>query len=299
MRVLSIPFHAVVIFLAACAGAHSTSTHSKQATPAPHTKTEKSYTTEKDHKKDDSHAKEKGHMQEKGHDQEKGHPHWSYEGEGGPQHWGDIETGFSACAKGKEQSPIDITKPIGQDVSNLVFHYHQPTQVHILNNGHTVQVNYDPGSSIDVEGIPYELKQFHFHAPSEHSINGTLADAELHLVHKNAKGGLAVVGVLIKKGADHPAFTPLLNSFPIKEGPEQQIHQNINAADLLPAQRTAYLYNGSLTTPPCTEGVKWFVLKKTIELSEKQLTTFTDIFRGNNRPVQILNKRKLIEDTSK
>jgi carbonic anhydrase len=223
--------------------------------------------------------------------------HWTYEGEEGPAHWGALSTDYAVCASGKQQSPIDIANAAPKDLSNIVFHY-QPGKVNILNNGHTIQVNYDAGSYIEIDGVRFDLLQFHFHAPSEHSIDGKLAEAELHLVHKNAAGQLAVVGVLIDEGADNPVFKSVWDNVPVKSGPVVSLTVQVNAADMLPSMQTTYRYDGSLTTPPCSENVKWNVMLTPIEMSKAQLETFTKLFEGNNRPVQDLNGRTLIEDTT-
>ena len=223
--------------------------------------------------------------------------HWSYEGEEGPTHWGELSPEFATCSAGKSQSPIDISNPNPQDLANLVFHY-QPSKINILNNGHTIQVNYDAGSYIELDGVRYDLLQFHFHSPSEHSINGELVEAELHLVHKNADGNLAVVGILINAGAENAAFKTTWDNLPSQAGPVQQVGAEVDAAAMLPVQQATYRYNGSLTTPPCSEGVKWNVMTEPIEMSETQLAAFTSIFEGNNRPTQPLDGRTLIEDTT-
>jgi carbonic anhydrase len=223
--------------------------------------------------------------------------HWSYEGEEGPVHWGALSPEYAVCSTGKSQSPLDISNADSQDLANLVFHY-QPSKINILNNGHTIQVNYDSGSYIELDGVRYDLLQFHFHAPSEHSINGELAKAELHLVHKNANGNLAVVGILINAGAENAAFKTTWDNLPSEPGSVQQVSAQVNAAAMLPVQQATYRYDGSLTTPPCTEGVKWNVMVEPIEMSEAQLAAFTSIFEGNNRPIQPLDGRTLIEDST-
>jgi carbonic anhydrase len=226
--------------------------------------------------------------------------HFTYEGEDGPAHWGTLKTDWAVCGTGKQQSPIDIVKAAPQDLPNIVFHY-QPSNVTILNNGHTIQVNYDAGSYIELDGVRFDLLQFHFHAPSEHSINGKLAEAELHLVHKNAAGELAVVGVMIDTGADeNPAFKNVWDNVkaPVAAGPVVSLTVQVNAADMLPKVQTTYRYIGSLTTPPCSENVKWNVMLTPIEMSKSQLAAFTQLFEGNNRPVQDLNGRPLVEDTT-
>ena len=145
--------------------------------------------------------------------------HWTYEGAEGPESWGKLDTSYATCGVGKSQSPIDIVHPDMQDLPNIVFHY-QPSEVKILNNGHTVQVNYDPGSYIEIDGQRYDLLQFHYHAPSEHTLNGKSFAAELHLVHKSASGKLAVVGILIEEGAQNAAYQPLLTNMPAEKSPE-------------------------------------------------------------------------------
>jgi carbonic anhydrase len=223
--------------------------------------------------------------------------HWSYEGEEGPAHWGSLSPDYAACSAGKAQSPVDISNPAQQDVPNLLFRY-QPTKVNIINNGHTIQVNYDAGSYIELDRVRYGLSQFHFHAPSEHAVNGRLAEAEVHLVHKAADGKLAVVGILIEAGAHNPAFDAFWSKLPETSGPAVQLSAQMNAAALLPKDRLTYRYAGSLTTPPCTEGVTWSMMVKPIQMSADQLAAFTRLFDGNNRPLQPLNGRALLQDST-
>ena len=224
--------------------------------------------------------------------------HWTYRGEEGPEHWGTLAKDFALCSIGTKQSPIDIARPSPKDLSNIVFHY-QPSRTAIVNNGHTIQVSYDAGNSIEVDGARYELVQFHFHAPSEHTIDGKPADAEVHLVHQSATGQLAVVGVLIDKGGENAALKPVLDKLPAHEGPAQPIDAAINTEELLPMQRTTFRYEGSLTTPPCTEGVTWLVMTQPIHMSANQLGALADLLHGNNRPVQPLNQRSVVQDRSK
>jgi carbonic anhydrase len=225
-------------------------------------------------------------------------PHWSYEGEAGPEHWGELDASFAACVTGRTQSPIDLKEATPQDLANIVFNY-QPSTINILNNGHTIQVNYDPGSSIELDGVRYDLVQFHFHAPSEHTIQGQAMPMELHLVHKSAEGNLAVVGVMLADGAENPAFQPVWNNLPTQENPAQAVAGlQVEAASLLPTEQTTYRYSGSLTTPPCSEGVNWLVMTTPVELSAEQLAAFTTIYAHNSRPVQPLNERTLTVDNS-
>jgi len=220
--------------------------------------------------------------------------HWGYEGEAGPEHWGELSPDFAACSAGKEQSPIDIPASAAVNPADLAFNY-KPTAVTIVNNGHAIQVNYDAGSSIEVDGITYKLLQFHFHALSEHTVKGEHADMEMHLVHQNADGGLAVVGVLINKGAENPAYAPVWNHLPAEEGePETISDETVNVNDLLPADRSYYRYNGSLTTPPCTEGVKWLMMTNPVELSEAQVAAFDAVMYDDYRPVQPFNARAFL-----
>jgi carbonic anhydrase len=223
--------------------------------------------------------------------------HWTYEGAEGPEYWATLSPDYAVCGSGTSQSPIDIADPAPEDLANITFNY-QPSAINILNNGHTIQVTYDPGSFIELDGTRYDLDQFHFHAPAEHSVDSALAEAELHLVHKSADGELAVVGVLIEPGEENPAFQSVWANLPAEETAETTVEGEVNAADMLPAVQTTYRYSGSLTTPPCTEGVKWNVMTTPIEMSAAQLAAFTQIFEGNNRPVQALGERTLSEDTS-
>ncbi|MCW1967449.1 MAG: carbonic anhydrase family protein [Anaerolineae bacterium] len=224
-------------------------------------------------------------------------PHWEYSGATGPAKWGDLSSEFAACKTGQEQSPIDLSKATLNDVSNIHFAY-QPSKINILNNGHTIQVNYDAGSYIVVDGKRYDLLQYHFHAPSEHSINGKLVDAEVHFVHKAADGQLAVVGVLIVQGPENAFLKPVWDNLPTSEGPVRSISTLVDALDLLPPSDLSYRYNGSLTTPPCSEGVKWHVMTQSIQISAKQLKAFTDIFPISNRPIQPRNTRNLVLDVT-
>lgn len=226
------------------------------------------------------------------------HPaHWSYSGETGPAHWGSLAPEYALCSTGRRQSPIDISAAAPRDLSNIVFNY-QPTALNVVNNGHTVQVNYAPGSFILIDGQRFDLAQFHFHAPSEHTLRGAHSDAEMHLVHKSADGGLAVVGVMLKQGAHNPAFDPIWGNIPEEGKTSAPAGAFVNAASLLPADARTLRYDGSLTTPPGTEGVRWNLMVQPVTVSSSQLATFRRHYNGNNRPVQALNGREVIEDTT-
>ncbi|MCB0100441.1 MAG: carbonic anhydrase family protein [Anaerolineales bacterium] len=225
-------------------------------------------------------------------------PHWTYEGEEGPAHWGDLDASYSACGTGENQSPIDVSAPTDEDLSNIAFYY-QPSEVNILNNGHTVQVNYDSGSYIELDGVRYDVAQFHFHAPSEHSVDGKLFAAEIHIVHKSADGALAVVGILLEEGAQNASYAPFTDNLPAEQSEASDAGVQINAADMLPAEQTTYRYSGSLTTPPCSEGVNWLLMTTPVQVSAEQLHALESLFEGgNNRPVQPLNDRTLVEDNT-
>jgi carbonic anhydrase len=221
-------------------------------------------------------------------------PHWSYEGATGPDHWGALDTTFAACQAGHTQSPIDIRSPRSADLPAIQFGY-QPTPLHIVNNGHTVQVNYAPGSFITVGGTRYQLKQFHFHHPSEERIDGKGFAMVAHLVHASSEGKLAVVAVLLDPGTANPALATLWQHLPAHEGPEQKLEDvPFDVTGLLPQDRAYYTFAGSLTTPPCTEGITWFVLKTPARLSQDQADAFGRIYPHDARPVQPLNGRDVV-----
>jgi len=220
---------------------------------------------------------------------------WSYEGEHGPSHWGDVKSDYAMCKTGKNQSPIDITSAVKADLPPIQFAY-QPAQLKIINNGHSIQVNFPEGSFITVGGKPYQLVQFHFHHPSEEKIKGKNFDMVAHLVHKNAEGNLAVVAVLIKKGQANKFIESLWAHLPKGEETEEvPANVTIDVSGLLPDKRGYYTYTGSLTTPPCSEGVTWFVLKTPIEFSNDQINQFAHFYKHNARPVQPLDGRVVSE----
>ena len=225
-------------------------------------------------------------------------PHWTYEGEEGPSHWGELSESYATCSVGKSQSPIDVITPSAQDLMNISFHY-QPSEVNILNNGHTVQVNYDPGSYMELEDTRYDVVQFHYHTPSEHTIDGESFPAELHIVHRSAGDNLAVVGILLREGTENAAYQPFISNLPVETTEPKDTGVKINAIDLLPSLQTTFRYSGSLTTPPCAEGVSWLLMTTPVELSAQQLTALDSLFEtGNNRPVQPINDRTLMEDNT-
>jgi len=216
--------------------------------------------------------------------------HWAYEGPRGPEHWHEE---FPACG-GKSQSPVDIRETKRVPGPGIQFHYQPSSPLRMVNNGHTVQVNYAPGSSITEGSTTYELVQFHFHRPGEERIDGRSYDLSAHLVHRSREGGLAVIAVLFRHGERHSLLAKLWGQLPIAMGPERMVQgQSVDASELLPAERGYYRYSGSLTTPPCTEGVTWLVMKAVQQLSADQLQIFP--FKHDARSIQPLNGRTIEE----
>lgn len=247
------------------------------------------------------------------------HVKWSYVEAGAPQQWGSLHPDFELCGNGTEQSPINITQYLQSDLPPLKLEY-KPTPLNVMNNGHALQVNYEEHSGMSVGDQKYTLKQIHFHTPSEHYLDGSPYPMEAHLVHQNKDGALAVVGVMMKVGAPNSTIEAIWQNAPIGEGEKTIEGIGISAADILPALPPApetkegveesaeesaeeekpapaapthayYSYDGSLATPPCTEGVSWFVLKDPITISENQLRIFKSIFPVNARPLQPLGQR--------
>lgn len=223
------------------------------------------------------------------------HAHWEYEGEAGPANWHKLDANFTTCAKGERQSPIDIRDGLRLDVPPIQFSY-SPSLFRIVDNGHTIQVAVG-GSSIQVIGKTYELVQFHFHRPSEERVNGQTYDMVAHLVHKSADGKLAVVAVLLEIGKPNPVIKTLWDHLPLEKNDEVASPTAvIDINQLLPENRGYYTYMGSLTTPPCTEGVTWLVLKQPVSISTEQMSIFARLYRNNARPIQPSNGR-LIKET--
>ena len=242
--------------------------------------------------KDDGHGKKDGKKDAHGKDAKKDDKHvahWDYEGEMGPEHWGKE---FPTCGKGKSQAPLNIKGPFEKVRFNVVPDY-KPGPLRIINNGHTIQVNVVPGSKLRIDGKAFDLLQFHFHRPSEEHINGKPSAMVIHFVHKNDAGELAVLGVLLQEGNENPGIKTLWSYAPSKEGPEvAPDNVAFNPNNLLPREMEFFHYDGSLTTPPCTEKVKFFILKSQVNISKEQITQFP--FKMNARPIQALNDRKIL-----
>lgn len=221
---------------------------------------------------------------------------WGYTGHGSPETWGELSPKFSACSKGMSQSPINITETVEGDLPAIKVNY-RPSKVEVINNGHTIQANYsDSNNTLRVGDKVYTLKQFHFHVPSENLIKGKSFPLEAHFVHADAKGNLAVLAVLYENGKDNTRLAPVWDAMPEKSGGKTALKQTFNAATLLPASLDYYRFSGSLTTPPCSEGVSWMVLKGFDHIGKAQVDKFSRVMGGpNNRPVQPVNARIVVQ----
>lgn len=225
--------------------------------------------------------------------------HWGYTGHEGPENWGSLSTDYSLCKSGKSQSPINITSNVtveSGDLEKIGFDYNTGISS-VINNGHTIQVNFDEGSSISVDGIKFPLIQFHFHTPSENQIDGKNFPLEGHFVHATKDGSLAVVALMFEDGAENPFIKKVWAKMPHKTGGKESLiigASEVNA--LLPQNKDYYRFSGSLTTPPCSEGVRWLVLKNYTTISNSQTKEFLELFHhANNRPIQGINARKVMK----
>jgi carbonic anhydrase len=222
-----------------------------------------------------------------------GEVHWSYEGETGPQAWGQLKPEFNVCAIGKRQSPINIEEgtTLQGPAETLQFNY-SPNNAIVVNNGHTIQVDVQGDNSVTVRGSRYRLVQFHFHTPSEEQINYKRSVMVVHLVHKNDAGQLAVVAVLLEPGGTNPLIDKVWTYMPLDAGDRVRMPPDfLNVSELLPIDQRYYQFMGSLTTPPCTEGVLWMVLKQPMPISKSQYKLFSQLYPNNARPVQPVNGR--------
>lgn len=222
---------------------------------------------------------------------------WTYEG---AAHWGDLDPQYAACNAGKEQSPIDIRNAEKADLPALRFEYKSGPLKYLINNGHTIRVNYHDapgtGSFLIVGSKRYQLTQFHFHRPSEEYINGKPYDMVLHLMHEALDRKVAGVAVLLKAGSANSTIRTIWEHMPKNAGQEIEIHGvDVNPAGLLPHHNAYYTYLGSLTAPPCAEGVTWFVLKMPVDISADQISAFAELYPHDARPLQPLNGRVVKE----
>jgi carbonic anhydrase len=228
--------------------------------------------------------------------------HWGYEGEEGPDHWADLSEDYAACRDGTEQSPIDLTDAVAfedsgiqQRLGDIVLTDEQRAKVaDIVDNGHTIQVTTDLPMSLELGATVYELVQFHFHAPSEHTIDGVQAPLEAHFVHKSAAGELAVLGILIGEGEHNEVMVPIIAALPSSpDDPRHLENLDLPMNNLRQLPRAYYRYDGSLTTPPCSEGVRWIVAADLYEISDQQMAEMVPHLHDNFRPVQALGSRKI------
>ena len=225
--------------------------------------------------------------------------HWEYEGENGPENWGSLAEDYEVCASGELQSPIDIAietiNYVDAEEFPVIEIDYQPSAINVVNNGHTIQINYDEGSTLTIDDVVYNLLQFHFHTPSEHTIQGQSFPLEMHLVHANEDGELAVLGIIMEvSNGETPtdAFDLIWSQLPTEEG-ELEIEGEVNAADLLSEDLNILTYSGSLTTPPCSEGVTWILSGQPLVVEQYIVDDFAAIFEFNNRPTQPINDREL------
>lgn len=224
--------------------------------------------------------------------------HWGYFGEGGPQHWGDLSADYATCKTGRNQSPVDLRDKTALGVQGLpgLDIAYREVPLKIINNGHSIQINFPLGSYIKVGGHRFELLQYHFHTPSEHHKEGFAYPMEMHLVHKDGDGNLAVLGILFQEGEENPYLNGLLKRLPKVMG-KQEIHNDLklNPAHFIPPNPEFYKYSGSLTTPPCSEGVYWMVFKHPIEASAEQIQQMNELMGENARPVQPKFARSILK----
>lgn len=221
--------------------------------------------------------------------------HWAYSGHQGPKDWGTISPDYQACKFGHAQSPIDIRDTKKEQLPAIHFEY-KPAPLKVINNGHSIQINYPPGSFITVGDNKYELKQFHFHHPSEEHIHGKGFDMVVHLVHADSNGKVAVVAVLVQKGSANAMIAKIWENLPTTEGRESDLARvEVNPTALLPQDTGYYTFTGSLTTPPCSESVTWFVLKRPTQFSSPQIAAFAKMYPHDARPIQPTNGRVIAE----
>ena len=246
-------------------------------------------------KQKDTHKNETKHAENHTANKDCSHVHWSHHtGEEGPENWKNLCDGFADCG-GDVQSPINIVTKSAQTDNKLlapVFNY-GTSKVAIINNGHTVQFNISGDNQVTLEGKDYKLLQFHYHALSEHTIDGKHAPIEVHFVHKHSNTDYAVLGVMFEEGKENPLFSKYLEHFPKKEG-HYNSEDKIDVLSLLPQNKSYYNYKGSLTTPPCSEVVNWYVLKTPVTASKSQIEQLSKILNNNFRPVQPIKERTVL-----
>ena len=220
---------------------------------------------------------------------------WDYAGKRGPLVWGKLDPAWKACSQGHEQSPIDIRGAhLDKALQPIEFHYISGP-VTLVNDGRTVSVNVDPGSYIVAGGVRYQLQRLEFHHPSEEAVKGRLTDLEVYLVHQSSDGKMAILATRfnLDRGDPNAILAQLWPHLPKAAGASQKVSDPVNAGGLLPADQGYWTYMGSLTTPPCTEGVRWFVFEDELTISRDQLRAYTSLFRMNSRPLQETRGRRI------
>ena len=218
--------------------------------------------------------------------------HWGYFGSIGPENWARLCHEYRLCGEGTEQSPVNITGNTQVHADPIVFSYGGAATA-ARNNGHTVYLDYGPGDSIEIGGQSYELQGIHYHSPAEHLLDGESFAAELHLVHQDASGNLAVVGLLFRAGEPSPIIQGLIDAAP-DAGASVELHDGPASSGYVPDILDYYGYSGSLTTPPCTEGVRWIVMQSVGTVSREQASRLQEMVGGpNNRPVQPIGGRQI------
>lgn len=223
---------------------------------------------------------------------------WSYTGNTGPEHWGDLAAEYRVCGLGMEQSPINLAGGMEGEPGSLEIDY-RPIEIEVTNNGHTIQANTGAGCKLKLSGKTYDLLQFHFHHPSEHLLDGKAFDMEVHFVHKAEDGALAVLGVFFAPGARNSNLAQVFDQMPASKGEKVSVGRNLNPQVFIPDDRSFFRYMGSLTTPPCLEGLTWTVFRNPITASADQVQAFASLFPNNARPAQPVNRRFLIEKINK
>ncbi|MCT7377863.1 carbonic anhydrase [Chelativorans salis] len=219
--------------------------------------------------------------------------HWGYEGQEGPAHWADLDSSNFVCSGGTRQSPIDIASAVRADIPRIAVGWKKGRGT-MVNNGHTIQINVPEGSTLRLGDRVYELLQFHFHAPSEHHVDGTTFPMEAHFVHADARtDALGVLGVFLKPGQANASFAGLAAAFPAQKGEEVEV-EDVDPNGLLPASLGYWTYRGSLTTPPCSEGVDWMVAMEPVEVDAADIKRFTKLYPMNARPIRSPNRRFIL-----
>ncbi|WP_281951414.1 carbonic anhydrase [Nitrosophilus kaiyonis] len=223
------------------------------------------------------------------------HSHWSYSGDSGPEYWGDLKDEYFMCKEGKNQSPINLNNMVEANLPKLNINYSGNAES-IINNGHTIQVNTLGKNSIIMDGIKFTLKQFHFHTPSENKIDGKQYPMEAHFVHADKNGNLLVLALMYEEGEEeNRGLKKVIEQLPKEKHHKEALKEMFNPGDLLPKKLDYYRFNGSLTTPPCSEGVRWIVIKKPVIATKAQLDVMRKILGKNNRPIQPLNARVILK----